>query len=210
MRVFLLIVLIVLLAIGGGVFYVMHEMSAKPDIVSEMPEVDVAGLKVAAQNVKKRVQQDLEKHGQARLSSKDFSALLYGQLARKAHMDLESVVKKYDCNIENGMLHVKAVVDLKQISNQKLPAEVRKILDLVSPFIPDGSLENVYIGLDGRPVENDGTIDFADNSTVTLGGFTQTIRDAKGDRHIKFDIKSLRKMHVSGFKMGDDFIDVFR
>ncbi len=210
MRIILGIVLFFVIVIGGSVFYVMHKMDTKPDIINEIPALDIPALEAEAQQVKKRVRDDLDQAGKARLSSRDFSALLYNQLAHKAHMDLKPVVKKYDCTIRDGALHVKAIVDLKQISNHKLPAEVHKILDLVGAFIPDGSLENVYVALDGTPVERDGTIDFSENSTVTLGGFTQSIRDAKGERHIKFDIKSLRKMHIAGFTMGDDFIEVFR
>lgn len=210
MRVFFAIVLIILLAIGGGIFYVMHEMDSKPEIISQIPEADFNSLKSDAENVKLRVRQQLDAGGTARLNSKDFSSLLFGQLQRKSRLDLASMVKKYDCKILDGRLHVKAVIDLRQLSNSKLPAEARRMLDLVTAFIPDGTLENVYVGLDGTPVEKDGKIDFSDNSTVTLGGFTQSIRDAKGERHIKIGIKSLRKMGVTGFKMGDDFIEVHR
>jgi hypothetical protein len=207
MKTFLMIIGAILVIASLAIFWAYSSFKYQPDYFDEVKEADVSEIRSEATSVESRVREELKENGEAKVSGEEISALIINLASKKGRVDLEPILNKVKSEIVDGRLNVEALVNVKELSKQKIPRKAREYLDLFLESAPQDMLENVYVSFKGTPVRDGSVIKFDENSEINIGDFfSYDLSLIKDSNKIKMNASSLRKLGISSFEVMEDHI----
>jgi hypothetical protein len=182
---------VVLLAGGGGIYYVWQEAIKLPDdylkeTTQSKPEIPVPPLQLSqitarAAVSKQKIVAPIEqaKVGQkidVKLSDRDLNNLVIAKLAiSQPNKQVPTGVRGVKTNIKDGKIHIGALVNLGQLAASGTPgsqtAALTKLTDKLT-FLKD---RDVFVGIVGTPIVDGSKVKFSEDTEIKVGGMNLTI-----------------------------------
>jgi hypothetical protein len=206
MKTFLMIIGAILVIAGLSIFWAYSSFKYQPDYFEAIEDVNISRIAREGRKVESRILEDLAEKGETRISGDDMTALVINQISRRGKVNLKSFVKKVKSEVVDGRLKVEALVNLKELSQQKMPAKAKEYLDMFLENTPDDLLEDVYISFNGLPVRDGSILKFDENTEFTIGDISYNLSSVYGSHKIRIGASMLRKLGISNFEVLDDMI----
>lgn len=180
----LIFLLVILIAVLVVIYYYWNKVTTlpswyKPQAAGNHPVIDTR--KTAERSraiISNKLPVPLIKTGkqktaqpvELRLSEDEVNDLLLAALLEKsAEHDLSKVIKATHTEIKNGTMESGAVVNLSDLSKDQLGDNEQKTFEkamTIFPFLKD---QEVYIGVEGRPVLENNALTISGDSRVKIG-----------------------------------------
>ncbi len=206
MKIFLLIIGGILVIASLSIFWAYSSFKYQPDYFEAIEDANFSEINREGVEIESRLREELEEKGEAKVSGEEITALIINSINKKGKVDLKPIVNKVKSEIVDGRLNIEAIVNVKELGNQKMPEKAREYLDIFLENVPEDMLENVYFSFKGRPVKDGQSVKFDDLAEINIGDFSYDLSSIKGDHGIRMDTSMLRKLGFSNFEVLEDQI----
>jgi len=209
MKIFLIIVTTIVIISALVVGYIYNKFTYKPDYFQTAEQVEIWKVAEQAKEIEKRVTEDLESEGYAKLSGDDIMKLEIIQLEAETNIEINSIVKKTKSEIIDGKLKSEAVINIKALSLQNVSGQARQYINTFMQYVPDTMMEEVYVSFEGTPVNENGTIRFSKDMVISVGDIIHTTFESQ-DNDIEIDLDLLHKINASQIVIRDNYIEIIK
>ncbi len=206
MKTFLMIIGVILVIAGLSIFWVYSSFKYQPDYFKEVETANFSQIGREGRKIENRVREELAEKGETKVTGDDMTALVINQINKRGKVNLKSFVKKVKSEVVDGRLKVEALVNLKELSQQKIHAKAKEYLDMFLENTPDDLLEDVYISFNGLPIRDGSILKFDENTEFTIGDISYNLSSVYGSHKIRIGASMLRKLGISNFEVLDDMI----
>jgi hypothetical protein len=215
-----IVILILILALVGVIFYLWKQATTLPEWYTTGPLSPADGSVIiygkGIEDVRKQLQQKIEKglkegpDGKMRLeislSENELNGLFASVITENAeeHEYLKAV-KASKTSIKDGNLDIGAIVDISGIPTEDLEPAARgtteKIIDTLSTI---GGRE-VYVGISGRHSLKNGMLKLDDNGTIRLGAMSFSLAEISRRIGVSEDKlrRALRELELGKLRITD-------
>lgn len=190
------------------IVYTYNEFTYQPDYFEKMEKVNISKINKQAFETEKRIKEELKQNKVARLNGEEIVQIGLSHIARQSHIDIDKVVKKVKGDIVDGQLKTEALLNIKALTKQKVSPKVHKFIDMFSKFAPDNMLDNVYVSIEGKPVNDNGILRFNDDATISVGDFKKPVSDFIHDHDIKIDMDMLKKLGLTDIIVHNNYLEL--
>lgn len=115
---------------------------------------------------------------QVALNSQELNDLLVTKIAEKnAAKPVLNSVKGMQTSVQNDTLKTGGVVDVNALQNSSLGAKEKQLLSELTEKIPVGD-RHLYIGVEGKPKVQNGTLKFTPDTKIRVGNMSFTLTQA--------------------------------
>lgn len=222
------------LGVGGGVlFYFWQQATQLPDwyvnsvnVNSAIGQTQIGSLNQGDQVQIQQQRQKLDSKiatqvGQAivegkpadlQLDSSEINDLFTSELNRKATAKIGAAVKGVNTTIKDGKVESGAVVNLAEVPLERLSAGERATIAKVIAAFPDLNQRPVYIGIEGKPIVQNGQIRLDSNTRLRLGDLRFTpseiaqrlgVSEEKVRQQLELEL-NLGRLKVSDIELSGD------
>jgi len=218
-------ILAVLGSVGGVLFYFWQQATQLPEwYTNSSTGTAQANLNDRAQIQQQRAKLDdkiADRVEQAsvegrpvdlQLSGAEVNDLFTSELTRKTATKLGSAVKGINTTIKEGRVESGAVVNLAEVPLEQLSQGERSTLTKVIAAFPDLKQRTVYVGIEGKPIVQNGQVRLDANTRLRLGDLSFTpeqiaqrlgVPENKVRQQIELELK-LGRLKVSDLEWVDD------
>ena len=146
------------------------------------------------------------------LDSSEINDLFTSELTRKATAKIGSAVKGVNTTIKDGKVESGAVVNLAEVPLERLSAGERSTIAKLIAAFPDLNQRPVYIGIEGKPIVQNGQIRLDSNTRLRLGDLSFTpseiaqrlgVSEDKVRRQLELEL-NLGRLKVSDIELSGD------
>ncbi len=116
-----------------------------------------------------RLERALREEGRVRIAAGDLVPLLLDEMRGQDDFDPYSVVRGAKSTITPGSVIVEMILDVEKIPPERLTPEGVRVLDEIRKLVPEKYLHEVYVKANLLPRVNGDQIEFAGNSTISIG-----------------------------------------
>jgi hypothetical protein len=185
------LLVIVSIAGGGGLYYVWQEATKLPDDYRKeaaqskpgtpAPILQLSQITARAAVSKQKIVAPIEqaKVGQridVKLSNRDLNNLVMAKLATsQPNKQLPTAVRGIKTNIEDGKIHIGALVNLGQLAANGMPGSQTAALTQLTDKLTFLKDRDVFIGIVGTPIVDGSKVKFTEDTEIKVGGMTFTI-----------------------------------
>jgi hypothetical protein len=182
---------VVLVASGGGLYYVWQQAIKLPDDYlketagsrsgTPTPPLQPSQITARAAVTKQKIVAPIEqaKVGQkidVKLSNRDLNNLVIAKLATsQPNKQVPTGVKGIKTNIKDGKIHIGALVNLGELaasgSSGSQTAALTKLTDKLT-FLKN---REVFVGIVGTPIVDGSKVKFSEDTQIKVGGMNLTI-----------------------------------
>ncbi len=182
---------VVLLAGGGGIYYVWQQAIKLPDdylkeTAQSKPGIPVPPLqssqitaraavskqKIAAPIEQAKVGQKID----VKLTDRDLNNLVIAKLATsQPSKQLPTGVKGIKTNIKDGKIHIGALVNLGQLAANGTPGSQTAMLTKLTDKLTFLKNRDVFVGIVGTPIVESSKVKFSEDTEIKVGGMKFTI-----------------------------------
>lgn len=113
------------------------------------------------------------------LTDKDVNAIAItgiGTLAK--HTPLTAAIESVNSTIQDGRIESGAVINLADVSLSSLNPTERNLVSQLKAQFPGLVNREIYVGIEGRPIVQNGQLQFDDSLRIKIGNLSLTAADA--------------------------------
>ncbi len=185
-----LFLLIVLGMVGGAasaMYYFWSQLTALPEWYrsDRADSRSVAEIQKSSATVVQKIQaqtqavpQKKNSNVQVALNSQELNDLLVTKMAEKnAAKPILNSVKGMQTTVQNDTLKTGGMVDVNALKTSNLGAKEKQLLSEFTEKIPAGD-RRLYIGVEGKPKIQNGTLKFTPDTKIRVGNMRFTLTEA--------------------------------
>lgn len=178
-------------AIGGIAYYTWHQVTQLPtEYVEALAKVkgevksspqSLAQIQQQAAASKQKIINQVQRSAagkkvEVEISDRDLNYLVLAKIrGTNQTQPVPAGVKVVNTKIKDGKLHAGAVVNLGELAQDQKSSESVAILDRLTDKLPFLKDRDIYVGIEGKPIVEDGKIKFNRDTQVKVGNMSLTI-----------------------------------
>ena len=163
--------LLVVAAAGVGI-YVYHQMAYRPGWYGAgRPDRKKVVEGNTATSLEKQVMQALKAGKTAKIPANRLAALAFALIEAQTGIPMEKIIKDSRVTVTDTAIEAEAIVDIRRLPTDRLPADVRKTLERTLMVLPSDVLSDLYVKSRLQPEIRAGVLGLGPASGVSIGGF---------------------------------------
>jgi len=175
MKALLGVILALIIAVVGTVYYFYTQMTFLPEWYKQEPHQNIKAMEKDAYNITREIRNKLRAGESVTISETEVTALILSSMGEKLSMDPSKVVKGIKTKLSDNALEVETVVNLKEISKTNLPEKMQGLFNQTLKVLPMHNFEEVYAKIEGKPINRNGQLGFDQSSFAQLGSVKYSV-----------------------------------
>ncbi len=183
MKKLLLISGIIIVGIGGTVYYYWQQFNYIPSAnnssltqLQNNPD-NLVNLQQKKAEIDEKINQDLprQKQVEVNFTEENINTLIGNEISKNPQ--ISPGVKSVNTKINKEQIETGIVINLSQIPTDKLSEQDKNALNKITQTFPMIANRDVYIAIVGKPTIENGNLKLDENTQVKIGNFTFKIYD---------------------------------